>query len=163
MHILVMLWSMRGTEIAGEEGLWLVNRPKHSVSEYQDDSPKVWVCSLFIVPSQNSMKDPCDIISWHHNHLLWSSGRKTTAHVLQKHCSSSVHLPAFTQESPITINASKPLHLFLNLNSMPVTLSPRYFSAPSYWSLNLFTHFQQNTGIYNKQTRMMDATYWLKY
>ena len=158
-----MLCSMRGTKIARVEGLWLVNRPNHSVSEYPDNSPKVQVCSPFIVPSQNSMRDHSDIISWHHDHLLWSSSGKTTAHAHQKHSSSSVHLPVSKPESLITTNASKPLSLFLNLNSMPVTLSPRYYGAPSYWSLNLFTHFQQNTGRYNKQTRMMDATYWLKY
>ena len=68
--ILVMLCSTRGTEIAKVVGLWLVNRPKHSVLEDQDDSPKVQVCSPFIVPSLNSIRDPCDIISGHHNHLL---------------------------------------------------------------------------------------------
>ena len=161
--ILVMLCSMRGTEIAGVEGLWLVSRPKCSVSENPDNSPKVWVCSHFIVPSQNSTRDPCDAISWCHNHLLWSSGRKTTLHVYRKHCSSSAHPLASTLESPVTINASEPLHLFLNLNSVPVTLSPWYFHVPSYQSLNLFTHFQQNTGRYNKQTMMMDAMYWLRY
>ena len=41
--ILVMLCSMRGTEIAKVEGLWLVNRPKLLVSEDPDDSPKVSV------------------------------------------------------------------------------------------------------------------------
>ena len=61
--ILVMLCSMRGTEIAEVEGLWLVNRPKCSVSEDPDDSPKVQVCSPFIVPSLNSMRAPCDVIS----------------------------------------------------------------------------------------------------
>ena len=61
--ILVMLCSMRGTEIAKIEGLWLVNRPKCSVSEDPDNSPEVWVCSPFIVPSLNSMRDPYDVIS----------------------------------------------------------------------------------------------------
>ena len=61
--ILVMLCSTRGTEIAEVEGLWLVNRPKHSVLEDPEDSPEVWVCSPFIVPSLNSTRDPCDIIS----------------------------------------------------------------------------------------------------
>ena len=158
-----MLCSTRGTEIARVEGLWPVNRPKCSVSEYPDDSPEVWVCSPFIVPSQNNMRDPCDVISWCHNGLLWSSSGKTTVHVNWKHYISSAHLPASMLESPITINASEPFRLFLNLNSVPVTLSHRYFGVPSYWSLNLFTYFQQNTGRYNKQTRMMDAMYWLKY
>ena len=34
--ILVMLCSMRGTKIARVEGLWLVNRPKHLISEDPD-------------------------------------------------------------------------------------------------------------------------------
>ena len=80
-------------------------------------------------------------------------------HAHRKHHSLSVHLLACTPESPITIDASEPLFLFLNPNSMPVTLSPTYFAAPLYQSLNLFTHLQHNTGRYNKQTRMMDATY----
>ena len=161
--ILVMLCSVIGTEIARVEGLWLVSRPNCSVSEGPDDSPEVQVCSPFIVPSQNSMRDHCDVISWCHYCLLWSSSGKTTAHVHRKHCSSSLHLLASMPESPVTIDASKPLCLFLKMNSMPVTLSPRYFGVPSYWSLNLFTHLQQNTGRYKKQTRMMDAAYWLKY
>ena len=61
--ILVMLFSMRGTETAKVEGLWLVNGPKHLVSEDPDDRPEVWLCSPFIVPFLNSMRDPCDIIS----------------------------------------------------------------------------------------------------
>ena len=61
--ILVMLFSTRGTETAKVEGLWLVNRPKCLVPEDPDDSPKVWLCSPFIVPSLNSTRDPCDIIS----------------------------------------------------------------------------------------------------
>ena len=61
--ILIMLCSMRGTEIAKVEGLWLVNIPKCSVSEDPDESPEVWLCSPFIVPSLNSMRDPCNVIS----------------------------------------------------------------------------------------------------
>ena len=60
--ILVMLCSTRGIKIAKVEGLWLVNRPKHLVSEDPDDSPEVWLCSSFIVHSLNSMRDPCDIM-----------------------------------------------------------------------------------------------------
>ena len=61
--ILVMLCSMRGTEIAEVEGLWLVNRPECLVPEDPDNSPEVRLCSSFIVPSFNSMRDPCDVIS----------------------------------------------------------------------------------------------------
>ena len=45
------------------EGLWLVNRPECLVPEDPDDSPEVQLCSPFIVPSLNSMRDPHDIIS----------------------------------------------------------------------------------------------------
>ena len=45
--ILVMFCSMRGTEIAEVEGLWLVNRPKHLVSEDPDDSPR-FGCALLL-------------------------------------------------------------------------------------------------------------------
>ena len=41
LSILVMLFSMRGTETAEVEDLWLVNRLKCFVPEYPDDSPKV--------------------------------------------------------------------------------------------------------------------------
>ena len=60
--ILVMLCSMTGTKIAEVEGLWLVNRPKHFASEDPDNSPKARLCSHFIVPSLNSMRDLHDIM-----------------------------------------------------------------------------------------------------
>ena len=99
--ILDMLFSMRGTETAKVEGLWLINRPECFVAEYPDDSPKVWQCSPFIVPSLYSMRDPRDIMKWHHDHLLWSSSRKTTAHVHWNHRCSSAHLPASIPEPQI--------------------------------------------------------------
>ena len=68
--ILGMLFSMRGTKTAEVEGLWLVNRPKCLVPEDPDDSPEVWLCSPFIVPSLNSTRDPCGVMKCHHNHLL---------------------------------------------------------------------------------------------
>ena len=92
--ILGMLFSMRGTETAKVEGLWLVNKPKCLVSEDPDNSPEVWLCSPFMVPSLSSTRDPHDISSWCHDCLLWSSSRKTTVHAHQNcHCSSA-HLPA---------------------------------------------------------------------
>ena len=42
LSILVMIFSLRGTETAKVEGLWLVNRPNCLVPEYPNDSPKVW-------------------------------------------------------------------------------------------------------------------------
>ena len=96
--ILVMLFSMRGTETAKVEGLWLVNRPEHLVPEYPDNSPKVWLCSPFIVHSLNSMRDPHDIISWCHDCLLWSSSGKTTTHAYWNCHHSSVPLLASMPE-----------------------------------------------------------------
>ena len=61
--ILVTLCSMRGTKIAEVEGLWLVNRPKHSVSEDPDNSPEVQLCSPFIVPS--SIAQEILVMSFH--------------------------------------------------------------------------------------------------
>ena len=99
--ILIMLFSTRGTKIAEVEGLWLVYRPKHLVSENPDDSPKVWLCSPFIVPSLNSTRDPHDVISWCHDCLLSSSSGKTTVHAHQNCHHSSAHPPASTPEPQI--------------------------------------------------------------
>ena len=63
LSILVMLFSSRGTKTAKVEALWLDTRPECLVPEYPDDSPKVWLCSPFIVLSLYSMRDPLDIIS----------------------------------------------------------------------------------------------------
>ena len=101
LSILVTLFSSRGTETAKVEGLWLINRPECLVPEYADDSPEVWRCSPFIVPSLNSMRDLHDITSWHHDHLLWSSSRKTTVHAHWNCHGLSAHLPASTPKSNI--------------------------------------------------------------
>ena len=60
--ILVMPCSMTGTKIAKVEGLWLINRPECIVSEDPDDSCKAQLWSPFIVPSLNSMRDPCGVM-----------------------------------------------------------------------------------------------------
>ena len=62
LSILVMLFSMRGTKTAKVEGLWLITTPECLVPEYPDNSPEVWMCSPFIVPSLNSTRDPHDIM-----------------------------------------------------------------------------------------------------
>ena len=63
LSILVMLFSSRGTEAAEVQGLWLINRPECLVPEYPDDSPNIQMCSPFIVPSLDSMRDPHDVTS----------------------------------------------------------------------------------------------------
>ena len=60
--VLDMLFSMRCTETAKVEGLWLINRPECFAPEYPDNSPEVWWCSPFKVPSLYSMRDPHDIM-----------------------------------------------------------------------------------------------------
>ena len=127
--------STRGTDIAGVEGWWLVNRLDRSVPETQMTASRL-VCALLIyfLPTK-SMRDHCDIILWHHDHLLYSFSRKTTVHAQMKCHHSSVHLLASMLKSLVTIATPKPYCLFLILNFMPVTLSPRYFGAPSYSSL----------------------------
>ena len=107
--ILDILFSTRGTKTAEVEGLWLVNRPKCLVPEYPDDSPEIWWCSPFILPSLYSTRDHCDVMKWCHNHLLWSSSGKTTARAHWNHQHSSAHLLASLPEAPNTTNASKPL------------------------------------------------------
>ena len=138
--ILVMLCSMRGTKIAKVEGLWLVNRPKYSVSEDPHDSSEVWLCSPFIVPSLNAQE--IFVMSFHDITIICFdlSMGKTTAHVASETLPIIFTSTGIHARTPNTINASASLHLFLNPISLPVTLSPRYFGVPSYWSLNLFTH-----------------------
>ena len=99
--ILGMLFSTRGTKTAEVEGLWLIKRPKCLVPEDPEDSPKVWLCSPFIVPSLYSMRDPCDVMKWCHDCLLWSSSRETTAHAHWNCCHSSAHPPASMLEPQI--------------------------------------------------------------
>ena len=41
LSILVMLFSLRGTETSKLEGLWLINRPECLVPQYPDDSPEI--------------------------------------------------------------------------------------------------------------------------
>ena len=53
---------------------------------------------------------------------VYSFCRKTTVHVQRKCHSLSAHLPASLPESPVTVATSKPHHLFLIQNFMPVTL-----------------------------------------
>ena len=111
--ILVMFFFTRGTETAEVEGWWLVNRPKCLVPEDPDDSPKVWLCSPFIVLSLNKMRDPCDIMKWHQDHLLWSSSGKTTVHEHWNCHHLSVHLLASMPEPQILW-----MHLNLFISSL---------------------------------------------
>ena len=120
LSILVMLFSSRGTETAKVEGLWLVNRPKCLVPEYPDDSPEVWWCSPFIVPSLNSMRDPHDVM------IVCSDlpvGKPL--HMPTRTTDIHLHIHQCPHWNPKYYESSKPLHLFPYPNSMPVTY--RYY------------------------------------
>ena len=56
-------------------------------------------------------------------------------HVQRKCHNSSAHLPVSMMKSLVTITTPEPYCLFLIPNFMSMTLSPRYFGAPSYQSL----------------------------
>ena len=126
------LW---GAPTAKVEGLWLVNRPKCLVLRHPDNSnnsPEVQLCSLFIVPSLLQNK----IFSWLHIVTSWLSA---PFFWWENHCACALVLPWFVCKCarvhvgiPYYYKSSEPRHLFSNPLSMPVTLSPRYFSAPSF-------------------------------
>ena len=106
--------SLKSTKTAKVEGLWLTNWPKCFVPEHPDDSynsPEVQLHSPFIVPPFYSMRDPCDVISWHHDRLLQSSSGKTTVHVHWNCHGSSANPLASMSEHP---NIMKALNLIIS-------------------------------------------------
>ena len=130
--------SMRGTDIARIEGLWLINRSNRSVPETQMTALR-FVCGLLIYfPPQRAWE--IIVMSFYDIRIICSI--LLVGKPLHMHRGNAIvhlpHLPASPPESPVTIATSKPHCLFFNLNFMPVTLSPRYFSVPLYQSLNLF-------------------------
>ena len=54
--------SIRGTNIAGVEGLWLNNRSSHSVPETQTTALKLQLAVLIYFPLSNSISNHCDVI-----------------------------------------------------------------------------------------------------
>ena len=90
--------------------MWLTNRPKHLVPEHPNDSPEVWLCSPFIVPSLYSMRDPHDIILGCHDHLLRIQQ--------ENHCACALDPPWFICISAgihaRTPNTVKALNLFIS-------------------------------------------------
>ena len=118
---------MRGTNIAKVEGQWLLsNWPNCSVLKTQMTAQGSCLLSLH-TSCPNSMRDHCDIIKWHHDHLLYFFSRKTTACVQRKCHNWSAHLPVSPLRFTITIATHKPHRLFLVPNFMPVTLSLQVF------------------------------------
>ena len=150
--ILVMLHSMRCTKTAKVEGLWLVNRPKCSVSEDPDDGPKVQLCSPFIVPSLNSMRDPCDVIFMMSQSsaliFQWENHCACTLETLSFICTSA----GINTRTPYTINASEPL--CLSLTQFPCLWhSPPGISVCPHTGVLIYLHIVNKTqaDIINKQ------------
>ena len=134
---------MRGTNIAGLEGWWLNNGPNCSVRETQMTAQGLSSLSLY-TSLPNNMRDHCDIIQWHHNCLLCFFHGKITAPVQRKCHNLSLHPLVSLPKFPVTITTPKPHHLFLIPNFVPVTLSPRYFGAPSYQSLTFIYNMSKD-------------------
>ena len=135
LSILIMLFSSIGTKTAEVEGLWLASRPKCLVPEYPDDSPKDWPCSPFIVPSLYSTRDPHDV-------MIICSVLPVGKPLCMCIGTTLVHLHICWHpcQNPKYYESSKSLCLFPYPIFMPVTLSPRYLGAPSYWSL-IYLHY----------------------
>ena len=153
--------STRGTYIAKVEveGQWLDNRPNCSLPDTQMTAPRL-VCALLIYfPLPKSMRDHCDITLWHHNHLLYSFGRKSTVHV-QRWCIVHLCICWHHHQNPQLLKLH-PNHIIFSL-----TQSSCLWHTPPGISVHPFTraliylqHLQQYTGMCNKQTRMVDAKY----
>ena len=138
--------SMRSTDTAEVEGLWLVNGPKCLVPRHPDDSnnsPEVQSCSPFIVPSLLQHQR----LLWCHIVMSWSSA---PFFQWENHCTCALVLPWFVCKCagihvgiPYYYESFESHHLFFSPLSMPVTLSPRYFSVPLYWSLMYYIYLTQ--------------------
>ena len=117
--------SMRSTDTAEVEGLWLVNGPKCLVLRHPDDSnnsPKVWSCSPFIVPSLLQHQR----VLWHHIVMSWSS---VQFFQWKNHCTCALVPSRFVCEYagvhvgiPYYYESSEPRRLFSNPLSVSVTL-----------------------------------------
>ena len=125
---------MRGTKVAATEGQWLLSKlPECSAPKTPDNSPEAHACSPYIPPTLcisitfvTSLNDitiicfplpvgkPCTCAG----EPCWLTC--TPASILPGCSSTAMYGPS---------------HQFCIPNFEPVTLSPRYFDAPSYQSL----------------------------
>ena len=151
-----MLCSMRGTETAKVEGLWLVNTPKCIVSEDPDDSPEIQLFSLYSsLPS----------IAWE---ILWCHFMTSQLSALifqwENHCACTLEMLPF-------ICTYAGIHTRTPINYKCIWTSPSFpwpnfpclwhslwvFWCASYWSLN-YLHILNKTqaNIMNKQGWWME-------
>ena len=129
--------SMRGTEVAVAEGLWLLSKlPECSAPKNSDDSleahvhsphiPPTLCISIMFIMSLNDVTIICFFLLA--GKTLHACRRAMLAHL---HICQHPHQPI----SMFPTATHRPAHQFHILNFKPVTLSPRYFGAPSYQSL----------------------------
>ena len=126
--------SMRGTKVAATEAWWLLSRlPECSAPKTPDDSLKACACSPYIPPtlcisitfvmSLNDIAIVC---------FPLPAGKCCicTGEPCQLVCA-----PAGVRPICFSTATHGPSHQFHIPNFKPVTLSPRYFGVPLYWSL----------------------------
>ena len=74
--------SSRGTEVAALKGHWLLSKwLECTAAKNPDNSLKLMWASPYIPPNPLCKHNGSDVIKWHHNHLLPSSGGKNLVHV----------------------------------------------------------------------------------
>ena len=156
--ILVILCSTRGTETARVEGLWLVSRPECSVSEDPDDSPEVLVCSPFIVSSQSSMRDACDVMI-----VCFDLPAGKPLCMCTRSTTIRLHICRHPHQNPKLLQMHPNLFMFSLTQILCLWHSPPNILVHPCTGVLIYLHTVNKTGRYNKQTRMMDATYWLRY
>ena len=121
---------MRGTNVGTTEGRWLLSKlPECSSPKTPDNSLEAYMHSPYISPYLTHKHNNCDVM------IICSSllvGKPCT-------CTREPHPLAHAPTSipPICLSTAmhRPSHQFHIPNFEPVTLSPRYFGAPSYQSL----------------------------
>ena len=143
--------SMRSTDTAELEGLWLVNGPKCLVQRHPDNSnnsPEVWWSSPFIVPSLLQHER----LLWHHIVMSWSSAPFFWQ---ENHCACALVPPRFVCKCagihvriPYYYESSKPHRLFFNPLSMPVTyIKVIYMFNLCSWEYSIEKTYSESTTI----------------
>ena len=105
------------------------NSPKaHAHFSYIPPSP---IAQAIIVMSLDDVMIVCSTFQWE-KHCVTCRGNAMIC----------LHICWHPHWMFTTTTTHKPHHLFHIPNFEPVTLSPRYFGAPSLWDLNLFSNMQ---------------------
>ena len=157
--ILVILCSARGTDIARVEGLWLINRPNHSVPETQTTALR-FMCALLIYFPPNIAQE-ITVTSFHDVMIICSNLK--VGKPLCMHRGNAIVCLCICWH-----HHQSPQLLQLHLNLIVISLiqisclwhsPPRYFGVPSYQSLNLFVTCSTKHRQVQQVNKMVDAKY----